>query len=40
MEREEHADSELQHAEVFLAYANKIGLKVKINLNGEYWGSV
>ena len=40
MEAVEHADSERQHAEGFLAYANKIGLNVKINLNGEYWGRV
>jgi len=40
MEAVEHADSERQHAEGFLVYANKIGLNVKINLNGEYWGRV
>ncbi|NNK76577.1 MAG: ferritin-like domain-containing protein, partial [Maribacter sp.] len=40
MEAVEHADSERQHAEGFLDYAKKIGLNVKINLNGEYWGRV
>lgn len=40
MEAVEHANSERQHAEGFLSYANKMGLNVKINLNGEYWGRV
>lgn len=40
MEAVEHADSERQHAEGFLAYANKMGLNIKINLKGEYWGRV
>lgn len=40
MEAVEHADSERQHAEGFLAYANKIGLNVKVNLNGKYWNGV
>jgi len=40
MEAVEHANSERIHAEVFTAYAKKAKLKVNINLNGEYWGSV
>ncbi len=40
MEAVEHADSERQHAEGFLAYSNKMGLNVNINLDGEYWRSV
>lgn len=40
MEAVEHANSERMHAEVFTAYAQKKGLKVNINLNGEYWGNV
>jgi hypothetical protein len=37
MEAVEHADSERQHAEGFMAYAKKLGLNVNINLNGSYW---
>lgn len=40
MEAVEHADSERQHAEGFLAYAKKMGLKVNINLDGSYWKRV
>jgi len=40
MEAVEHADSERQHAEGFMGYATKMGLKININLNGEYWRSV
>ncbi len=40
MEAVEHADSERQHAEGFMAYAKKAGLNVNINLKGEYWRSV
>ncbi len=40
MEAVEHADSERQHAEGFIAYAKKTGLNININLNGEYWSSV
>jgi fatty aldehyde decarbonylase len=40
MEAVEHADSERQHAEGFMAYANKMNLNININLNGEYWRSV
>lgn len=40
MEAVEHADSERQHAEGFMAYANKMDLNININLNGEYWRSV
>jgi hypothetical protein len=40
MEAVEHADSERQHAEGFMAYANKMGLNTNINLKGEYWRSV
>lgn len=40
MEAVEHADSERQHAEGFLAYSKKKGLNININLNGEYWSSI
>jgi fatty aldehyde decarbonylase len=40
MEAVEHANSERMHAEGFFAYAKKARLKVNINLDGEYWGSV
>ncbi|HEX9599859.1 MAG TPA: long-chain fatty aldehyde decarbonylase [Mariniflexile sp.] len=40
MEAIEHANSERQHAEGFLAYSKKMDLNVNINLNGEYWRSV
>lgn len=40
MEAVEHANSERMHAEGFLAYAKEMGLNTKINLHGEYWGSV
>jgi fatty aldehyde decarbonylase len=40
MEAVEHANSERMHAVVFTAYAQKKGLKININLNGEYWGNV
>ncbi|WP_375323587.1 ferritin-like domain-containing protein [Flagellimonas sp. GZD32] len=40
MEAVEHADSERQHAEGFMAQAERMGLKVKVNLEGEYWGRV
>ena len=32
MEAVEHADSERQHAEGFMGYATKMGLKININL--------
>jgi len=40
MEAVEHADSERQHAEGFMAYAKKMRLNININLQGEYWRSV
>lgn len=40
MEAVEHADSERSHAEGFLHYAKKEGLRININLEGEYWRSV
>jgi len=40
MEAVEHANSERGHAEGFLAYARKNGLKININLQSEYWGNV
>jgi rubrerythrin len=40
MEAVEHANSERQHAEGFLAYAKKMDLNININLNGEYWRSI
>ncbi len=40
MEAVEHADSERQHAEGFMAYAKKLGLKVNINLKGSYWDRI
>ncbi len=40
MEAVEHANSERMHAEGFMAYAKKTGLKVNINMHGEYWGNV
>jgi hypothetical protein len=40
MEAVEHANSERMHAEGFLTYAKKAGLKVNINIHGEYWGNM
>jgi fatty aldehyde decarbonylase len=40
MEAVEHANSERMHAEGFMGYAKKEGLKININLDGEYWGNV
>ncbi|KAB1071351.1 ferritin-like domain-containing protein [Tamlana haliotis] len=40
MEAVEHADSERQHAEAYLAHAKKMELNININLNGEYWRRV
>lgn len=40
MEAVEHADSERQHAEGFMAYAKKMGLNVNINLEGSYWNRI
>ncbi len=40
MEAVEHADSERQHAEGFMAYAKKLGLRVNINLKGSYWDRI
>ena len=40
MEAVEHANSERSHAEGFMAYAKKKGLRININLQGEYWGNV
>ncbi|MGB5204388.1 long-chain fatty aldehyde decarbonylase [Eudoraea sp.] len=40
IEAVEHANSERMHAEVFLDYAKKTGLKTKINLKGEYWRNI
>lgn len=40
IEAVEHANSERMHAEGFLDYAKKTGLKANINLQGEYWHNV
>ena len=40
MEAVEHADSERQHAEGFMAHAKKMGLNVNVNLQSTYWGRV
>jgi ribonucleotide reductase beta subunit family protein with ferritin-like domain len=40
MEAVEHANSERMHAEGFMAYAKKAGLKINVNMNSEYWGNV
>ena len=40
MEAVEHADSERQHAEGFMAYAKKHHLNININLEGSYWKRV
>src|SRR6185369_1677315 len=40
MEAVEHANSERMHAEGFMAYAKKAGLKIKVNMDSEYWGNV
>jgi len=40
MEAVEHANSERNHAEGFMAYAKKKDLQININLQGEYWGNV
>ncbi|MGB5315426.1 MAG: long-chain fatty aldehyde decarbonylase [Robiginitalea sp.] len=40
MEAVEHADSERQHAEGFMAYAKKNNLNININLEGSYWKRV
>ena len=40
MEAVEHADSERQHAEGFMAYARKAGLPVNVNMEGAYWKRV
>ncbi len=40
IEAVEHANSERMHAEAFLGYAEKHGLNVNINLEGEYWRTV
>lgn len=40
MEAVEHADSERKHAEGFMAYATKEGLKIHINMDSTYWGNV
>lgn len=40
MEAVEHANSERGHAEGFLDYAKKAGLKINVNMNGQYWGNV
>ena len=40
MEAVEHADSERQHAEGFMAVAKQMGLNIKVNLNGLYWKGV
>lgn len=40
MEAVEHANSERMHAEGFLAYTKQQRLKVNVNLNSAYWGSV
>jgi fatty aldehyde decarbonylase len=38
MESVEHANSERMHAERFIKYATKKGLKVNINMQSQYWG--
>ncbi len=40
MEAVEHANSERNHAEGFMAYAKKARLKINVNMNSEYWGNV
>jgi rubrerythrin len=40
MEAVEHANSERLHAEGFMEYAKKTGLKINTNMNGPYWGNV
>jgi fatty aldehyde decarbonylase len=40
MEAVEHANSERLHAEGFMAYAKKTGLKINVNLQGAYWGNM
>jgi fatty aldehyde decarbonylase len=40
MEAVEHANSERMHAEGFLAYAKKMKLDIRINMQGEYWGNL
>ena len=40
MEAVEHANSERMHAEGFMAYAKKARLKINVNMDSEYWGSV
>lgn len=40
MEAVEHADSERGHAEGFMAIANKYGLEVNVNIQGNYWRRV
>ncbi len=40
MEAVEHANSERMHAEGFLDYAKKAGLKINANMHGQYWGNV
>ena len=40
MEAVEHANSERMHAEGFMAYAKKRGLKTKVNMDGPYWSMV
>ena len=40
MEGVEHANSERMHAKAFLAYAKERGLKININMHGQYWGNV
>ena len=40
MEAVEHANSERMHAEGFMHYAKKAGLKINMNLTGPYWGNV
>lgn len=40
MEAVEHADSERQHAEGFMAFAKENELKININMEGSYWKRV
>jgi fatty aldehyde decarbonylase len=40
MEAVEHANSERMHAEGFMAYAKNAGLKINVNIDSAYWGSV
>jgi rubrerythrin len=40
MEAVEHANSERMHAEGFMAYSKKHGLKTSINMDGPYWSKV